>query len=297
MSKKIYNHCKNQPPKEEKTCAGLKCENNKECDDFNICTMNICTNGTCSFPAVSNTTSCQSDNDYCTRDICMLGKCTHIPFVPCCGNGIKEEGEQCDDGNRKSNDGCSKSCTVEGCIVSICNDGNPCTIDSCFNNQCMHTSITFPANDDGCCPEGADANTDDDCAPVCGNTVLEIGEQCEPPNTATCNANCQNIISTTTGACCLPLGVLCTVLSQSSCTSQGGSFIGNGTICSGNDTDGDSIEDTCDNCPNIFNLEQTDTDNDGIGDACENGNIVLPCSTDEDCLVGQTCNTVLGLCA
>lgn len=30
--------------------------------------------------------------------------------------------------------------------------------------------------------------------PVCGNSIMEAGEQCEPPNTATCNANCQIII-------------------------------------------------------------------------------------------------------
>ena len=32
---------------------------------------------------------------------------------PVCGNGTVEEGEQCDDGNTNSNDGCSSSCTIE----------------------------------------------------------------------------------------------------------------------------------------------------------------------------------------
>ena len=27
----------------------------------------------------------------------------------------------------------------------------------------------------------------------CGNGAIDAGEQCEPPNTATCNPNCQNI--------------------------------------------------------------------------------------------------------
>ena len=30
-----------------------------------------------------------------------------------CGNGIIDEGEQCDDGNRMSGDGCSKYCMEE----------------------------------------------------------------------------------------------------------------------------------------------------------------------------------------
>jgi cysteine-rich repeat protein len=31
-----------------------------------------------------------------------------------CGNGVKEPGEQCDDGNTANGDGCSASCTIEG---------------------------------------------------------------------------------------------------------------------------------------------------------------------------------------
>jgi len=33
--------------------------------------------------------------------------------VPECGNGMKETGEQCDDGNRSNGDGCSSRCTIE----------------------------------------------------------------------------------------------------------------------------------------------------------------------------------------
>ncbi len=39
-----------------------------------------------------------------------------LPPAPVCGNGVKEEGEGCDDGNEADHDGCSASCQHEpGC--------------------------------------------------------------------------------------------------------------------------------------------------------------------------------------
>ena len=37
---------------------------------------------------------------------------------PVCGNGIKEAGEECDDGNNEDGDGCSANCTIEGICVA-----------------------------------------------------------------------------------------------------------------------------------------------------------------------------------
>lgn len=69
--------------------------------------------------------------------------CAKSVDASCCGNGKIEAGEDCDDGDTKSGNGCSSSCLLEG------------------------SSITY-------------ANAKGELAPsFCGNGVLEQGEQCE----------------------------------------------------------------------------------------------------------------------
>ena len=52
-----------------------------------------------------------------------------------------------------------------------------------------------------------------------------------------------------------------------------------------NDTDGDGVEDSVDNCPNTYNVLQLDTNGDGIGDACQVSYI------DERCVYEYTFTT------
>jgi len=55
--------------------------------------------------------------------------------------------------------------------------------------------------------------------------------------------------------------------------------------CSGSDVDGDGLDDAIDNCPLIFNADQTNADNDALGDVCD------PCPNDPS----SVCNNV-GVC-
>ncbi|MBN1543833.1 hypothetical protein JW898_00045 [Candidatus Woesearchaeota archaeon] len=120
------------------------------------------------------------------------------PSEPFCGDGVcsPEKGENCDR--------CAKDCACESpaecyraeCKVpecgsnGDCRDDDACTVDTCFfaqhpNAYCGHELIKSCKNNDGCCPEGCDANTDTDCEPVCGNHACEPGE-----NSSNCDDDC-----------------------------------------------------------------------------------------------------------
>jgi cysteine-rich repeat protein len=85
-----------------------------------------------------------------------------------CGNGVVQVGEECDDGNTTSGDGCSSTCMFEteafcgNTVVEAdeeCDDGNNTSGDGC-SDVCML-----------------------EVEPVCGNEIVEVGEQCDDGNT------------------------------------------------------------------------------------------------------------------
>ncbi len=60
------------------------------------------------------------DGNHCTVDGMMgssescTASCAYSPISNCCGNGILEGGEQCDDGNKVDHDSCNASCLLPG---------------------------------------------------------------------------------------------------------------------------------------------------------------------------------------
>ena len=120
-----------------------------------------------------------------------------------CGNNILETPEQCDDGNLINGDGCSSAClTTVQCSDGVDNDGDT-KIDFPNDPGCSSSTDNSEAPDPVCpaqqCPPNFTCNTNNQCVPnaICGNIIIEIGEQCDDGNTLNgdgCSSTCQNEI-------------------------------------------------------------------------------------------------------
>jgi hypothetical protein len=152
-------------------------------------------------------------NDFC----CNSTQCSGNPADPnfdidcaCCGDGLTNQpGETCDgttvvDPTKPFPPGVS--CRAPG------TDGQ-CTFcwDGVINDseQCDRL-----ANPNGCQVDQV-CNTSCQCASACGDGVVDatLGEQCEPPNTATCDASCHTVC-VVEGAGCNDSGPnICSILS------------------------------------------------------------------------------------
>ena len=88
--------------------------------------------------------------------------------VGVCGDGIVDEGERCD-----------------GDCPIACDDGVACTLDTLVgaaaacDARCASAPIEACVDGDGCCADGCDVTTDDDCSASCGAGVVQPPETCD----------------------------------------------------------------------------------------------------------------------
>ena len=146
---------------------------------------------------------------------CDSGACVNYSI---CGNGIIEPGEECDDNNTIEGDGCSSSCINET-PEYFCNDSDGGqnffarglltgqlhpgsvnqTIDTCLSDSvslrevyCVNNSLgqSFVHTCHYHCDSGACVNYS-----ICGNGIIEPGEECDDNNTIDgdgCSSSCIN---------------------------------------------------------------------------------------------------------
>jgi cysteine-rich repeat protein len=120
-----------------------------------------------------------------------------------CGNGQVDPGEECDDGNADSHDGCSAQCRLED-ESEVCDNDTDDDLDGMVDCEdpdcdddpaCPAAEICDnAADDDGdglvdC--DDPDCDTDPACAPMCGDGLVEGAEECDDGNGDDCDL-CSN---------------------------------------------------------------------------------------------------------
>ena len=179
-----------------KSCGNGVVEPGETCDPSETCPVcksdDVCLATTAAGAADSCTLSCS---------VALLERC--LPGDGCCPKGCSAYTDSdcsttCRDGRIDAKETCEPGSNTP-CPAS-CDDKEPCTqdfqtgsADNC-NVRCTHLPITQAIAGDQCCPKGASANTDSDCAATCGNRKVEGTEQCDDGNLVSgdgCSADCK----------------------------------------------------------------------------------------------------------
>ncbi|NUN15086.1 MAG: hypothetical protein HUU55_15760, partial [Myxococcales bacterium] len=179
-------------------CVNGTCKGNEiVCNDGNPCTNDSCNTST-GCVTTNNTANCNDNNLCTTGDKCANGQCSGTAVV-------------CNDNNPCTNDSCSTSsgsCVFSPNSSATCSDGNLCTTsDKCTNGQCVGTPVVCndldPCTVDSCSPNTGGCiatfnTTDPDCSPKTYTQIQTIvfGNTCsgchgvQPSDPGDCNSFC-----------------------------------------------------------------------------------------------------------
>ncbi|APR78590.1 Multiple EGF-like-domain protein 3 precursor [Minicystis rosea] len=178
------------------TTAPNSCDDENPCNGAETCAQVMGPNSTAGQKCAAGTplpdgTACGGGK------VCKTGVCSTPGAV--CGNGIKEAGEACDLGAMNgTQQGCSATCQLDCTTNANCSDNNVCNgVETCktvtVNGQQVGKcqAGTNAAKCAAC--SGGLCNGNGQCvASTCGDGCVDAtkGEACDPPNGSTCSATC-----------------------------------------------------------------------------------------------------------
>ncbi len=248
--------------------------NTASCDDGLKCTTgDVCQNGTC-----SGASKVCNDGQTCTDDSCSAatGLCVY--------NGSAHEGAACDDNNvctLSAGDLCQSGVCV-GTSPKSCDDGKPCTADSCDPvSGCVYGN----AANNTACNDGSACTSPDVCTSgVCGGAAISCVDA-YPCTTDSCNSSTGCVHTAVNSAC--DDGIACTTDACSAAT--GCSHTAVNSACDDSTT---CTTDACSVSTGCSHVDNGTTCNDGnvcTNDVCTSGNGTTGCSH-SNATNGTACN-------
>jgi hypothetical protein len=291
----------------ELTDACDSCQDNLDCDDGSICTIDVCNAGACEYTATNEGMAC-NDGDACLLgETCQAGVCTGGTAPDCSASGDQCNTASCDPVGLEGN--CDTITPVTD--GTSCDDGDVCIVgETCQSGVC--TGGVVPdcsgagdqCNSASCDAAGAEGNCDT-LTPINEGLACDDGDAClfgETCQSGVCTGgaapDCSAAGDQCNGASCDPAGLegncdtWTPVLDGTSCddgdvclvgeTCQSGVCTGGAAPdCSGA---GDQCNDaSCDPAGAEGNCDVITQVTDGT--SCDDG---------DACLIGETCQS--GVC-
>lgn len=139
------------------------CTTDNDCDDTEPCNgAETCEAGECrdGMPL--------PDGADCVNILGADGTCRDELCIPdTCGDGVHDPGEECDDGNMLSGDGCDVTCLFSCHFNEDCDEDNACTVGLCnaggSGRLCSYEPRAGPCDDGLFCTEGDHCSEDGMC--------------------------------------------------------------------------------------------------------------------------------------